>query len=265
MTVDYPRHAPEEEYGADSRNIPTASWVPLAKQRLREVQEVLFFLFFGFCAPDRLRPHLTSSTTSPSLPAPVLLVYSSLDFAPLSLFFFFLLVFFLCFLLFVWLFFVFFFFFFLLCFFLWCFFVFLFFFGVFYLCRREFEVGRFYYLRLSYPAAIARLKTLVDRYPLYSGADEALFLIGQSYEREIDIVRKNPRSNEVIKTKMIDELTKEASDAYDKIITRYPAMYRGLDAKARLGGAASGSAAAHASGARFRTKEKRRAARDRAR
>src|SRR5271163_3511946 len=82
------------------------------------------------------------------------------------------------------------------------------------LAEREFEIGRFYYLRLSYPAAIARLKTLVDRYPLYSGADEALFLIGQSYEREIDIVRKNPRSNEVIKTKMIDELTKEASDAY---------------------------------------------------
>ncbi|MFY9904360.1 MAG: outer membrane protein assembly factor BamD [Terriglobales bacterium] len=102
------------------------------------------------------------------------------------------------------------------------------------LAEREFEVGRFYYLRLSYPAAIARLKTLVDRYPLYSGADEALFLIGQSYEREIDVVRKNPRSNEVIKTKMIDELTKEAADAYDKIITRYPAMYRGLDAKARL-------------------------------
>src|SRR6202050_5384243 len=102
------------------------------------------------------------------------------------------------------------------------------------LADREFGIGRFYYLRLSYPAAIARLKTLVERYPLYSGADEALFLIGQSYEREIDIVRKNPHSNEVIKTQMIDELTKEASDAYDRIITRYPAMYRGLDAKARL-------------------------------
>jgi outer membrane protein assembly factor BamD len=102
------------------------------------------------------------------------------------------------------------------------------------LAEREFEVGRFYYLRLSYPAAIARLKTLVDRYPLYSGADEALFLIGQSYEREIDVVRKNPNTNEAIKSSMIEELTKEAAKAYDEIITRYPAMYRGLDAKARL-------------------------------
>ena len=39
---------------------------------------------------------------------------------------------------------------------------------------------------MAYPAAIARLKTLVDRYPLYSGADEALFLLGQSYEAEIE-------------------------------------------------------------------------------
>ncbi len=102
------------------------------------------------------------------------------------------------------------------------------------LAEREFQIGRFYYLRLSYPAAIARLKTLIDRYPLYSGADEALFLIGQSYEREIDVVRKNPRTNEAIKSTMIEELTKEAAKAYDEIITRYPAMYRGLDAKARL-------------------------------
>src|SRR5208283_6055528 len=52
------------------------------------------------------------------------------------------------------------------------------------LAEREYEIGRFYYLRLAYPAAIARLKTLVERYPLYSGADESLFLLGQAYESE---------------------------------------------------------------------------------
>jgi outer membrane protein assembly factor BamD len=102
------------------------------------------------------------------------------------------------------------------------------------LADREFGIGRFYYLRLAYPAAIARLKTLVERYPLYSGADQALFLLGQSYEGEIEAVRKNPRMNEVFKGKMIDELTKDAAEAYAKIITRYPAMDRALDAKARL-------------------------------
>jgi outer membrane protein assembly factor BamD len=102
------------------------------------------------------------------------------------------------------------------------------------LAQREFNIGRFYYLRLAYPAAIARLKTLVDRYPLYSGADETLYLLGQSYEGEIDVIRKNGRMNEVGKGKMIEQLTKEASDAYDRIIKRYPAMDRAIDAKTRL-------------------------------
>src|SRR6202163_2392542 len=104
------------------------------------------------------------------------------------------------------------------------------------LAQREYNIGRFYYLRLAYTAAIARLKTLVDRYPLYSGADEALYLLGQSYEGEIDVIRKNGRMNEVNKGKMIEGLTKEASEAYGRIIKRYPAMDRALDAKARLEG-----------------------------
>jgi len=102
------------------------------------------------------------------------------------------------------------------------------------LAEREYNIGRFYYLRESYPAAIARLQTLVDRYPLYSGADEALYLLGQSYEGEIALVRANPRANEVTKSKMIAEFTKKAAEAYSRIITRYPAMDRALDAKARL-------------------------------
>src|SRR5271157_1198187 len=100
--------------------------------------------------------------------------------------------------------------------------------------EREFDIGRFYYLRMAYPAAIARLRTLVDRYPLYSGADEALYLLGQSYEAEINVVRKNTRLNEVFKGRMIEDLTQGASQAYGRIITRYPAMDRAMDAKARL-------------------------------
>jgi len=102
------------------------------------------------------------------------------------------------------------------------------------LAEREFEIGRFYYLRQTYVAAIARLKTLVDRYPLYSGADEALFLLGRTYEAEIEMIRRNPRAAEAAKGKIIEELTKEAAAAYRRIITRYPAMDRAVDAKARL-------------------------------
>jgi outer membrane protein assembly factor BamD len=40
--------------------------------------------------------------------------------------------------------------------------------------------------------------------------------------------------NEVAKANLIEGLTKEAADAYGRIIKRYPAMDRALDAKARL-------------------------------
>jgi len=102
------------------------------------------------------------------------------------------------------------------------------------LAQREFNIGRFYYLRQAYPASIARLKTMVERYPLYSGADDALYLLGQCYEGEITVMRANAKASEAQKAKVIEAATKDAAEAYSRIITRYPAMDRALDAKARL-------------------------------
>jgi outer membrane protein assembly factor BamD len=101
------------------------------------------------------------------------------------------------------------------------------------IAEREFSVGRFYYLRQSYPAAIARLRSLVDRYPLYSKADESLYLLGQAYEGEIAMVRARA-GNEAAKSRMIAEFTKGAAEAYSRILTRYPVMDRADDAKVRL-------------------------------
>jgi outer membrane protein assembly factor BamD len=112
------------------------------------------------------------------------------------------------------------------------------------LAEREFEIGKFYYLRMSYPASIARLKTLVEKYPLYSRADEALFTLGQDYEGQMAQLRLRPTCvktspqpgcvGEQIKANMIEELTKQAAGAYSQIITRYPVMDRGDDARKRL-------------------------------
>jgi len=112
------------------------------------------------------------------------------------------------------------------------------------LAEREFDIGKFYYLRLSYPASIARLKSLVDTYPLYSRADEALFFLGQNYEGQIAQVRSRPACKavntppgcvgETAKANYIAELSREAAAAYSQIITRYPVMERGDDAKKRL-------------------------------
>src|SRR5712692_1422109 len=101
------------------------------------------------------------------------------------------------------------------------------------IAEREFRVGRFYYLRESYPAAIARLRSLVDRYPLYSKADESLYLLGQAYEGEIAMLRSR-QLNEAAKGRMIQEFTNGAAEAYSRILTRYPLMDRADDAKARL-------------------------------
>jgi outer membrane protein assembly factor BamD len=112
------------------------------------------------------------------------------------------------------------------------------------LAEREYEIGRFYYLRGSYPASIARLQSLAEKYPLYSKADEALFLLGQNYEGEIARVRSAPSctspgkppgcATEAQKSRLIEQPTKAAADAYSKIITRYPIMDRVDDAKKRL-------------------------------
>jgi outer membrane protein assembly factor BamD len=101
------------------------------------------------------------------------------------------------------------------------------------LAEREFRIGRFYYLRESWPAAIARLKSLTDAYPLYSGADEALFLLGQAYEGQMETVRLG-RFNEVQKANLLRDLENKAAEVYARVITRYPVMPRVEDAKARL-------------------------------
>jgi len=113
------------------------------------------------------------------------------------------------------------------------------------IAEREFGVGHFYYMRQSYPAAIARLRSLADQYPLYSKADEALYLLGQAYEGEINMIRARPTCSgtplrpagcmlEGPKSAMLADFTKDAAEAYDRIITRYPLADRAPDAKSRL-------------------------------
>jgi outer membrane protein assembly factor BamD len=112
---------------------------------------------------------------------------------------------------------------------------------------REFRVGRFYYLRGSYAAAIARLQSLVDRYPLYSRADEALYLVGQSYEGEVSIAHRpqalamekklteaQRKNLEVTRERYSTDAIAQATAAYDKILTRYPVMESSDAAKQRL-------------------------------
>ncbi|HWR34277.1 MAG TPA: outer membrane protein assembly factor BamD [Clostridia bacterium] len=101
------------------------------------------------------------------------------------------------------------------------------------LAEREFRIGRFYYMRGSWAAAVARLKSVSDTYPLYSHIDDALFMLGDSLEQQITLLR-NAAIPERSKNLLIREYTDKVAEAYGRIITRYPVMGHVEEAKRRL-------------------------------
>jgi outer membrane protein assembly factor BamD len=84
------------------------------------------------------------------------------------------------------------------------------------LAEHEFVVGTFYWKRDMNPAAANRLNAVVDQYPLYSKAGEALFEAGDSY------------------SKMGPRFRKNAADMFGRIVSEYPLSKRAEDAKSRL-------------------------------
>lgn len=84
------------------------------------------------------------------------------------------------------------------------------------LAAKEYGNGQFYYRKGSYPAAANRLNAVVDQYPLYSGADEALWMLGDSYGR------------------MGDRFEDRAAQAYSRLVKDYPLSPRVEDAKKKL-------------------------------
>jgi outer membrane protein assembly factor BamD len=82
------------------------------------------------------------------------------------------------------------------------------------LAEGNFRVAEFYYIRNAYKAAGARLLELTNRYPLYSEADKANWMLGQIYEKT--------EHNEV------------AARYYARIVKDYPQSPLTGEAKARL-------------------------------
>ena len=101
------------------------------------------------------------------------------------------------------------------------------------LAERQYQIGYFYFLRESYPAAIARLKTLTDTYPLYSNSDDALMMLGHAYEDEGNLIR-NSKLPEATKVRMIHDYQNQAAEQYAHIVERYPLSDKADDARSRL-------------------------------
>jgi outer membrane protein assembly factor BamD len=80
----------------------------------------------------------------------------------------------------------------------------------------EFRIATFYYLKgvRSYRAALARLNDVIERYPLYSQADKALWMAGGIYDKA--------------------ERRETADQLYARIVREYPSSRYAPDAKRKL-------------------------------
>ena len=84
------------------------------------------------------------------------------------------------------------------------------------LADHEMGVGNFYWKHEMNPAAANRLNALVDQYPLFSKADEALYEAGDAY------------------SKMGPRFRKKSGEMFARIVREYPLGDRAKEAKARL-------------------------------
>jgi outer membrane protein assembly factor BamD len=100
--------------------------------------------------------------------------------------------------------------------------------------ERETQIGLYYESRENFPAAIARLETVVDTYPLYSKSDQALLGIGDAYAGEAHSVQIAPGLPGALRERLRGVYMDRAAAAYTKVITRYPMAPRVEDARDRL-------------------------------
>jgi len=102
------------------------------------------------------------------------------------------------------------------------------------LAEREFTIGSYYGSREDFVAAIARLETVADAYPLYSRSDQVLLGIGDAYAGEAHNVSIAPGLPGAIRERLQTMYQDKAAQAYDKVITRYPMAPHVEDARDRL-------------------------------
>ena len=83
------------------------------------------------------------------------------------------------------------------------------------IAEADYRIAKYYYAKGSYHASAARLTEIVDRYPLYSHSDEALWILAQSAEK-------------------YEPLKHYAADYYKRIVRDYPLSPHAQEAKNRL-------------------------------
>ena len=101
------------------------------------------------------------------------------------------------------------------------------------LAQRQFEIGAFYATREQWAAAIARLQTVADSYPLFSKSDQALITIGDAYAQEAQVMSR-AKIPEKAKAALVSHYDGMAAAAWSRVVSRYPLAPHVEDAKDRL-------------------------------
>ena len=102
------------------------------------------------------------------------------------------------------------------------------------LAEREAQIGLYYESRENFIAAIARLQTVADTFPLYSKSDQVWIGIGDAYAGEARGVQMAPNVPGAIKERLRAFYMDKAAAAYTRVITRYPMAPHVEDARDRL-------------------------------
>ena len=89
----------------------------------------------------------------------------------------------------------------------------------------DYKVARFYFVKQDFPASAARLVEVADRYPLYSQSDEALWMLGDVYERAKQLSKNEDNKN---------HFADLAAKCYNRIVEDYPLSVHVGEAKSRL-------------------------------
>ncbi len=102
------------------------------------------------------------------------------------------------------------------------------------LAQREFEVGQFYVGRENWAAAIARLQTVADTYPLFSHSDQTLISIGDAYAAQAQLAQSLPQLPARAKEALVAAYNDRAAAAWNEVVTKYAMSAHVEDAKDRL-------------------------------
>jgi outer membrane protein assembly factor BamD len=91
-----------------------------------------------------------------------------------------------------------------------------------YLAAHTLSIGKLYYKRKAYPAAISRLKDILSNYPTFSGLDEVFFVLGDSYYKMSQTEESIPYYTKLISDYPQSKFVKKAQERMEEIEKKNP-------------------------------------------